>query len=882
MKLFNKILIITCLMLGVCLADDFNVTLTNFRSVQNDLVDLEVVQTRVDQLLGTITVNGSWPDISYESSNGSSNVDSSRRGEWQPLRHAENFLMMSITFVNSNSSAPGNSSDDLLAKTLLAFDFWMSSNLTAPDNYTEYRALSSLVAGALLLQENLNQSRIDLLNSTLSEMNVSDDANRTLSNQMFVNEFILVKSLFLSDNASLSTYFNQTWQLVHISNSTLDGIKVDGTFYFNGQLIHNGNVGARFATDVLKAMVIANGTSFVATNETMDVWSNFMLNGSQWMAFYNGNNSYWNPQVVQYLITRKDGTKFSIPTDLLLKSPVHSSEFKDWVDYLTGDSNSTDSSESDDDDDSQEDQDKRRMNRQYWFGDYMVHSRGNYSVSLKFHSSRTFNTECYLGDGLPTTKMSDGSFFLQNIGSTYSDSVYPLFNWDLIPGVTTDMALNKTSVANMTCDESVRHKGLSDFAGSVSDGEYGAAAFNLMTNHSAVTGKKSWFFFEEHIVLLGFNISRSGNNNNNSTVVTAIDQRMADGDIFTSGSDSRLDGNQTEFSNITWFHHDRVGVYFPKSPASNSLNIHIGVENKTGRWEDIGSSSGNVTGQLFTAYQTHPNQSSEYQMIVIPDVDVQEFNSTVDGLSESIIILNTDDIQAVAHFQLNLVQAVFWRANASLNITMVNHNFKLSPSSPCIVQVKFLKVENDRSNSIAISISDPTQKLSNITMASCVQLTGPNATYDPNTKGSTIVFTLPSGDFSGSTLTQIYTIGGDGGSTTGNPTTGNPTTTSSTTNSPFTTGSQTTSSNPTTGNPTTGNPTTNSPFTTGSQTTSSNPTTGTPTTTEGSTTCPDGAYTDNNGAKVTTTVDVTTTSSSIIVTPSLTIIFLVIMSGYIL
>jgi len=97
--------------------------------------------------------------------------------------------------------------------------------------------------------------------------------------------------------------------------------------------------------------------------------------------------------------------------------------------------------------------------------------------------------------------------------------------------------------------------GNTQFVGGVTDGMYGAAAFDF---HAEFTGKlsarKTWFFFDNEIVALGANITCPGTN----SVITSINQCLLKGNIRTSSSDMSLAQGLHNFSNVWWVHHDNV------------------------------------------------------------------------------------------------------------------------------------------------------------------------------------------------------------------------------------------------------------------------------------------------------------------------------------
>ena len=83
----------------------------------------------------------------------------------------------------------------------------------------------------------------------------------------------------------------------------------------------------------------------------------------------------------------------------------------------------------------------------------------------------------------------DGSNFISLTGKEYFN-IYPVWDWQKIPGTT---VVQKPELPHW---KEIAKKGLTDFVGGVSDGEYGAAAFDFASAHDPLKARKAWFFFE--------------------------------------------------------------------------------------------------------------------------------------------------------------------------------------------------------------------------------------------------------------------------------------------------------------------------------------------------------------------------------------------------
>ena len=73
----------------------------------------------------------------------------------------------------------------------------------------------------------------------------------------------------------------------------------------------------------------------------------------------------------------------------------------------------------------------------------------------------------------------------------------------------------------------IQKDGLTDFVGAVTDGLYGAVAFDFRSPHDMVKAKKSWFFFDDEYVCLGTDI----NSRPDLPVATTINQVLMRSDV---------------------------------------------------------------------------------------------------------------------------------------------------------------------------------------------------------------------------------------------------------------------------------------------------------------------------------------------------------------
>src|SRR5262249_23504541 len=144
----------------------------------------------------------------------------------------------------------------------------------------------------------------------------------------------------------------------------------------------------------------------------------------------------------------------------------------------------------------------------------MVQQRAGYYASVKVVSTRTSQPEQGNNQGLKNLYLGDGVNQIMVTGNEYY-GIQPSWNWRRLPGTTVEQ-----DTRSLTPPGSFgATKGTTSYAGGVSDGTYGATAFNY--NRFDVAAKKGWFFFDNEEVALGSAINAP---NATSEVDTTLNQ----------------------------------------------------------------------------------------------------------------------------------------------------------------------------------------------------------------------------------------------------------------------------------------------------------------------------------------------------------------------
>jgi len=377
----------------------------------------------------------------------------------------------------------------------------------------------------------------------------------------------------------------------------------------------------------------------------------------------------------------------------------------------------------------------------FWQTEHFVFQRPHFYTTVRMFSTRNQNMEMpYNGPGKPTHHRADGTNYLFLKGDEYHN-IWPVYDWQKISGTT---VLQKPKLHG---PQDIQKKGLTSFVGAVTDGLYGAVAFDFRSPHDGVEAKKSWFFFDEEYVCLGTDIRSEVK----LPVATTINQALLKGPVRVMQDDKQIvlpEGNR-KLEKLKWVHHNSIGYLFP-SGASLELSNQVA----TGTWASITDqkniSTALVQEPVFNLWFNHGNSpaNASYQYIVVPAIDVDVFAANVADNRQIQILSNTGSIQAVWHGKKQMLQSAFYRAGT----LKVKSGIQVRLDSQGMVM---LKAADNRI--ISVTVADPSRMLQriNLTISGVYQLKKAGVICMPDTgkKETMMVIDLPQDVWSGSSVT---------------------------------------------------------------------------------------------------------------------------------
>lgn len=338
------------------------------------------------------------------------------------------------------------------------------------------------------------------------------------------------------------------------------------------------------------------------------------------------------------------------------------------------------------------------LHKVYGAMDRVVHHRPGYSLGISMFSTRISAYEVGNGENLKPWHTSDGMTYLYNDDhEQFTKDFWPTVDPMRLPGITTDHSERAMK------DWYNYHSTQDWVGGSELHGLYGAAgmAFEMEPVQSTLSGKKSWFSFDDEIVALGAGITAS----DNRLVETIIENRKikdsGDNLITVDGENRQPEMGTSQVKKAKWAHlsgnteagTDAIGYYLP-----DQSNLTITREARTGSWSEINKNGPTtpITKNYVSIAIEHGNNptSADYSYVLLPNKSVEK----VENYSQKAdikILANTDKVQAVRENTLGVTGMNFWQAAELEGIRAKN------PSSVMM---------EEKDNTLHLALSDPTHK----------------------------------------------------------------------------------------------------------------------------------------------------------------------------
>ncbi|RZK41791.1 MAG: chondroitinase [Pedobacter sp.] len=602
----------------------------------------------------TIKANGSWADIDYSST---------AETNWAPLKHL--FRVKQFALQETTPAA----------RTANALRFWLQANPTSKNWFQNDIASPTGIGEILMLLKGKKIIPISLRDSLIDRMKQGNVERAIGANKLDIAIHMIYRACVTRDTSLMKMAVGYAFKPVSLGHR--EGLQPDNSYRQHGPQLQIASYGQVFLIGEYKVASWLIGTSYAMPIEKLKILDNYLIN--TYLKTIRGRYIDFNTEGRG--IARNDVLdKFSIISELLeyakKVSPGNISELtaaEQRIRQLQPPSYKIEPAHA-----------------YFYKSDYTLHNRSAYSFNVRTVSKRTVRTESGNRENLMGKFLPDGSTNIQRTGAEYFN-IMPIWEWDKIPGITSrDYAVDQKSSLEWG------ERGVGSFIGGVSDGLYGATAYEL--NYNEVTAKKAWFFFDNEVVCLGTDINSFAK----EPIVTTVNQTWQKGKVSALADNQLFDANRGfQAKQVQWLWHDSIGYYFPKQ---GQLSLTNAVQ--SGSWATINAnrSTAEVKGKVFKLWFNHgidPSNQS-YAYVVMPGI------SEADMINKKAlpieIIANGSKIQAVLHKDLKMMQVVFYEAGT---VSFLGN--RITVDQPCILMMK-----DFMSKKPTVSVADPTQLLSAI------------------------------------------------------------------------------------------------------------------------------------------------------------------------
>jgi len=733
----QKTLILSFLLFGLlhsvfAAPSDFDVIK---KRVLQTLMESSVNDETVQSLVNTIQENGTWPDINYE--------DVSREG-FQHSRHSANMVTLARAFNTKSSKFHKN--NNVKNAIELALKNWVDNDYIC-DNWwhNQIGTPNNLVHLMLLIGDELPKDLVEKAQPIIGRAHIDAPGARPGGDRIKIAGIQAKNMLFLGDNQTfdevvkvieneikyvewIGRKFGYSYRLNvgGFANRTAGGrgIQYGNSFHHRADGVNNTlSYGIGYADAFVEWAVYTAGTKYKFADDKLEHLVDYFLDGicktSVFGKFPDAgakNRSISRPGTMR---PYNAGTA----ENLLLTTNYRKNELQEIADIRNKGIKPTVSHAT-----------------FFWNTEHFSYQRPDWFASVRMYSTRTHNMEVpYNSEGLLNHHRGDGTNHISRTGDEYYD-IFPVFDYQKVPGAT---IMQKE---NLPASNQIQKLGQTDFVGAVTDGIYGAVAFDFKSPHDPLIARKSWFFFDEEYVCLGAGISCK----QQLPVATTLNQCLLRGDVtLSSGKQKSVAARgEKQFEKVDWVFHDGIGYVFPEPATVKLMN-----NSATGSWWDISKQSTTsreeVKMDVFKLWIDHGNRPSDemYQYIVVPATSLEkmEQNSSKNNI---VVLSNTYEIQAAVNINLGICQAVFYKGG-EVDIT---ENLKLVSDNPGIVM---LKMNNGKITEI--SVADPNRELTgfNLSVSAKMEKKGENfsTVWNAGNGVTHISIELPQDNYAGDSVT---------------------------------------------------------------------------------------------------------------------------------
>ncbi len=686
--------------------------------IVKELLAGSIDDARVKAILAKMNDDGSFQGINY--------ADLTNIAGFPHAEHTSNLVYLGKAF--QNKSSVNYLSDQLKQSIIKGLEFWVKNNFVG-DNWHDNQIATptNLVNLMLAIGDDLPKDLVAKTQPIIGRANMNASGARPSGDRIVIAGILAKNLLFVGDDKRFDTIIKIIEGEIKFSTGER-GLQHDFSFHHRVDRVNNTTSYGygKFANAYGEWSLYVANTKYAFSTEKINLLVDYYLDGIYKQMVYG---VYIDVSVKNRDVSIKGSfePRGTLEIErLLLRTNYRKAELEEIIQLRKGQAKPS-----------------KSFAKFFWQTEHFVFQRPGFYTTVRMYSTRNRNMEeAYNGPGKTTHHRADGTNYLMLKGDEYQN-IWPVYDWQKISGTT---IIQKQALPG---PNQIQKDGLTDFVGAVTDGLYGAVAFDFKSPHDMLAAKKSWFFFEEEYVCLGTAIKSLPN----APVFTTINQVLMRTDVtIKQQGDIKIlpEGNRV-MENVKWIYQDKIGYVFPKP-----TQISISNQAATGRWSDITDqkniSQELVTEKVFLAGFQHGNrpENASYQYIVVPNIAEKELDKSSADNRGIEILANNANLQAVKSSKLNMAQIAFYRAG-ELSVSK-EISLKMDSQGMAMLTMKDNRVKD-------LSVSDPSRKLNriNLTISGIYNIQQENVVAYPDKKSNQtlLIIQLPQNEYAGKTVSMV-------------------------------------------------------------------------------------------------------------------------------
>ncbi len=696
--------------------------------IVTELLNSKPNDGQVETILSKMKDDGSFNDINYS--------DLSRTASFPHGRHTSDLAYIAKAYKTKTSAF--YQSKKVKDAVINGLTFWVKNDFVG-DNWHDNQITTptNLMNVMLAIGDDLPKDLVEKAQPMIGRANMNASGARPSGDRIVIAGILAKNLLFMGNDKAFDSIIRIIEGEMKFSTGER-GIQHDFSFHHRPDRVNNTDSYGygKFANAFGEWSSYVAGTKYQFSKEKINLLVDYYLDGIYKQQVYG---VYEDVAVRNRDVTNKKGAfqpKGTLEIErILISTDYRKKELEDIIKLRKGTAKPALS-----------------FAKFFWQTEHFVFQRPNFYTSVRMFSTRNQNMEQpYNGPGKTTHHRADGTNYLMLKGDEYHN-IWAVYDWQKISGTT---IMQKP---NLPGPDDIQKEGLTNFVGAVTDGLYGAVAFDFKSPHDMLEAKKSWFFFDEEYVCLGAGIKPK----KSLPVVTTINQVLLRSAVsmLQDGQKKILPKGNRVAENVKWVYQDKIGYIFPEPTT-----INISNQTETGRWSDI-TDQKNISKELvsedvFKLWFNHGDKINEtdihgkrkmekspgYQYIVVPDISEQQLAETSANNRNIEILSNTADLQGVKNSKLGIVQLAFYKAG---EVEIANgQKVKMDSQGMAMLKMEGNKVKE-------LTVADPSRQLSKIliTLPSIYTKAGVGFICFPNNKNNNtmIIVDLPQGVYSGKSM----------------------------------------------------------------------------------------------------------------------------------